>query len=140
MKVIIKMIALSREHHLSLVLANQCINAVKYKTMLEQEKLRQKVYDNFTKDYETHFLTEERFIFTPLIEQNTNLKIIAIQLTQEHKTLLTLAKNIVINKDLLLEFGLLLKKHTRLEDREVFPYIEQHLNPQQLQKIQHAYD
>ncbi|SFV55100.1 hypothetical protein MNB_SUP05-5-337 [hydrothermal vent metagenome] len=63
-----------------------------------------------------------------------------VGLVKEHQILLQLAKDINKNNDLLEEFGILLKTHTRLEDRELFPQLTKYLNTEQLHKIQQNYD
>jgi hemerythrin-like domain-containing protein len=138
MKIIPEIIGLAKEHHTSLTLANQCINTAKFKTDEEQNSLCDKISKTFETNFHNHFLIEETFIFQPLIEQDTALKKIALQLKNEHPILLKQSKNIK-NKHLL-EFGTLLKQHTRLEDRELFPQLTQYLSTEQLQKIQKNYD
>jgi hemerythrin-like domain-containing protein len=139
MKIIPEIKSLTREHHTSLTLANQCINTAKLKTAKEQNSLYDEISKTFESDFHNHFLIEETFIFQPLIEQDTPLKEVVLQLKSEHKILLNQSKNINNNKDLI-EFGTLLKEHTRLEDREVFPQLTQYLSTEQLQKIQQNYD
>ena len=135
MKIIPEIITLAKEHHQSLVLANKCINTVKNKSVEEIQNLCQEINHSFAKDWSQHFLIEENTIFQPLLEKNTPLNSIIKQLIAEHKTLLQLAKDLNKNNHLLAEFGLLLKTHTRLEDRELFPYLAQYLTAEQLQKI-----
>ncbi len=137
MKIIPEIIGLAREHHQSLLLANKCINAEKSKQAEEIAGLCQQITETFSRDFLRHFDVEEQFVFNLL--NDTPLYSKVSQLKKEHKILLNLAKELQQKPSLLSEFGLLLKNHTRMEDREVFPFLTEFLTMQQLQDIKNQY-
>ena len=126
---------LAREHHKSLVLASKCTNIANSKNQEAILAFCLNITNTFIYDWQRHFAIEEEFIFSLLIKQNTDLTHIVLQLQQEHKELINLAKKLSKSPVLLSEFGLLLKNHTRIEDREIFPHLTKYLTKKQLQNI-----
>ncbi|SMN13814.1 hypothetical protein BHECKSOX2_1005 [Bathymodiolus heckerae thiotrophic gill symbiont] len=115
MKIPKQLITLTKEHHLSLSLANKAINA---KKLDNEMAICQQIAKNFKRDFLSHFSFEEQYIL-PLLKQNNQQD--CQRIINEHKQLLKLAKD--INANNLLEFGALLKTHTRFEDRVLFKQI-----------------
>jgi hemerythrin len=115
MKIHKQLIALTKEHHLSLSLANKAINA---KNLGNEDAICQLIIETFEQDFLAHFNFEEQYIL-PLLMQNNQQD--CQRIVDEHKLLLALAKN--INTDTLLKFGALLREHTRFEDRVLFKQI-----------------
>ncbi|MDC9714792.1 MAG: hemerythrin domain-containing protein [Gammaproteobacteria bacterium] len=115
MKIPKQLIALTKEHHLSLSLANKAINA---KKLGNEVAICQQIAENFEQDFLSHFNFEEQYIL-PLLTQNNQPD--CQRIISEHRQLLRLAKD--INTDNLLKFGELLKTHTRFEDRVLFKQI-----------------
>ncbi len=110
-----QLIALTKEHHISLLLANNAINA---KKLDNEDAMCQLITKTFKLDFLDHFNFEEQYIL-PLLMQNNQQN--CQHIVNEHKLLLKLAKN--INTDTLLKFGELLRNHTRFEDRVLFTKI-----------------
>ena len=115
MKIPQQLIALTKEHHLSLSLANKAINA---KNLGNEGAICRLIIKTFEQDFLAHFNFEEQYIL-PLLIQNNQQD--CQRIVDEHKLLLELAKN--INSATLLKFGVLLKEHTRFEDRVLFKKI-----------------
>ncbi len=135
MKVIKEIVGLAREHHLSLVLANKCINTSKSDNAGDIKNLCEQISKTFTANWQQHFDIEEQTIFLPLIESNSGLAKMVSLLKKEHTTLNNLAKNLLTDNNLLAEFGELLRSHTRTEDRQLFPHLKNHLTSEQLKDV-----
>ncbi len=110
-----QLIALTKEHHLSLSIANKAINA---KKLNNETAICQLITETFERDFLKHFNFEEQYILPLLIQKHQKD---CQRIIDEHKLLLRLAKN--INTKNLSEFGQLLKAHTRFEDRTLFTQI-----------------
>ena len=67
---------LSREHHLSLVLANKAIKTAKNNDKLQIKVLCEQIAQAFNNRWEAHFIKEELFIFS-LFEGKYRPKLIA---------------------------------------------------------------
>ncbi|GBE07286.1 bacteriohemerythrin [bacterium BMS3Bbin11] len=134
MKIEKELLVLAREHHVSLVLANRVINTVKSKNQSEINSLCLNINKYFAKYFKDHFETEETLILYPLMNTDKNSKDICKRLIKEHDDLIYLSSSLADKPELLLEFGQLLKLHTRAEDREIFPNINA-LSKKQLQAI-----
>lgn len=123
MKIATELLTLTREHHTSLSLANKCVNTVKSSDNKAIQALCLSISKSFKPDFFEHFETEETTIFKPLMNKTSSLSILCKQLISEHQQLYQMADNLPENPASLLEFGQLLKSHTRMEDKEVFPNI-----------------
>jgi hemerythrin-like domain-containing protein len=117
---------LSREHHGSLVMAKKIAEMVGQgddATLLEAiETVKQ--YNN--DELEEHFQHEERTIFTPIFNHYQEHVGLATRLLKEHGLIRQLVPNLALQtaKHDLAEFAEVLKNHTRLEERELFPLVE----------------
>ncbi len=123
MKIPEDLLILTKEHHIALSLANKCINTAKYGSIDEIDSLCSDISEKFVKEFDCHFNTEEKTIFELLKYKSEKLLQICNKLTIEHKKLKQLANDLVYNTGSLSNFGLLLKQHARLEDRELFPNV-----------------
>ncbi|RUA04081.1 MAG: hypothetical protein DSY43_07145 [Gammaproteobacteria bacterium] len=123
MKIANELLTLTREHHISLSLGNKCVNTAKSNNNTEIKKLCTQVSKVFRKTFAEHFETEELTIFTPLKGKSDALLKLCNQLFDEHQQLYSLAESLHNHPERLLNFGNLLKSHSRLEDRELFPKI-----------------
>jgi hemerythrin-like domain-containing protein len=145
MKRIEQLQSLSREHHLSLVLANKAIKIAKFGDEMEMKVFCQQVADEFEGRWEAHFRTEEHAIFAVIEDKYQHIltetspedaKLVAL-LKQQHQQMRTLSTNMQQGRiDQLAEFGQLLRDHTRLEERRLFPLISQLFNSQELAQIE----
>ncbi|HIF88871.1 MAG TPA: hemerythrin domain-containing protein [Candidatus Thioglobus autotrophicus] len=77
----------------------------------------------FKASFQAHFHTEEVTIFAALKDKSPELNTLCAQLVDEHQQLHQMAKDLKNRPELLAEFGVLLKTHSRAEDRQLFPYI-----------------
>jgi hemerythrin-like domain-containing protein len=147
MKRIEQLRSLSMEHHLSLVLANKAINTAKKGDESAIKALCQQIAEEFNSRWDLHFAKEEQTIFA-IFMTNYHIRLIAEghedarlveQLTEQHNQLRTLS-NAMREGDTkaLAHFGQLLRDHTRLEERRLFPLISELFTPQELNKVAKA--
>ncbi|MEH6651334.1 MAG: hemerythrin domain-containing protein [Motiliproteus sp.] len=134
MKRIDQLQQLSRDHHQALVLANRCNKAA---TTADPEICHQQwltVRNKFVAELLPHFRIEEQTIIKPLIRlQNSTL---LDQLLHEHGLMQACVfDNASSEIERLKLFGKLLSDHVRFEERQLFPYLEQHLTNEELAQI-----
>ncbi len=120
MKIPKELISLTREHHQSLCMANKAINTSKSNDAKSIAALCEELCNSFETQLLAHFTFEEDVLLPLLYEHYPHE---CERIKKEHKKLIILANN--LNADTLLEFGELLKTHTRFEDRELFTYMSQ---------------
>lgn len=137
MKITDELLTLTREHHQSLSLGNNAVNVHKAGDKAKIKALCLKIAQTFKLAYKQHFETEEQTIFALLKDKSDDLNVLCTQLTNQHQQLYQLAQDLPSQPELLLEFGTLLKTHTRTEDRVLFPNITL-LSNEQRQAIQTA--
>ena len=127
---------LSMEHHLSLSLAARAIKTANTGEQNEIKLLCEKIINDYTVVWRKHFDNEEQTIFIPYSNRSPEIDQLCKQLTQEHQQFDTFIEQMKSgNTDVLLEFGTLLKTHTRLEERELFPRISEVLSKIELDEI-----
>lgn len=127
---------LSMEHHLSLSLAARAIKTANAGEQDEIKLLCEKIVNDYNAVWRKHFDNEEQAIFIPYSERGPEIDQLCKQLTQEHQQFDTFIGQMKSgNTDVLLEFGTLLKTHTRLEERELFPRISEALSKTELDEI-----
>ncbi|MFK5987009.1 MAG: hemerythrin domain-containing protein [Pseudomonadota bacterium] len=148
MKRIEQLQILSKEHHQSLVLSQKAIKASNSGDMELISLLCKKIVNDFPSVWKLHFQIEEESIFNDfeqrsILENNSseNEKLQQIiqlckKLQQEHLIMVEYYEQMKAgNYQLLGEFGILLKQHTRTEERQLFPLLENFLSPEELNKV-----
>ncbi len=141
MKRIEQLRSLSKEHHLSLVLASKALKAAKSGDKTAVEQLCQQVADEFDCHWDEHFKKEERTIFSIIEDKYKNLLAeenvdLHIRLRKQHDQMRKMADEMKKGRiDQLAEFGQLLKDHTRLEERVLFPLISALFTAKELDAI-----
>ena len=135
---------LSMEHHLSLVLANTSIKTARSKDKAKIKALCEQIAQEFDIRWEAHFIKEELSIFA-IFEDKYRAQLIAeghedagltALLREQHNQMRTLSANMTDGRtDQLEDFGILLRDHTRLEERRLFPLISELFNAEELQVI-----
>jgi len=128
---------LSREHHGSLVMAKNIAEIAESGSeadLLEAIKTVTKYNDD---ELELHFQHEERTIFSLIFRQYKEHIGIATTLLKEHGLIRMLIPKLTPEtaREDLAEFALVLKNHTRMEERELFPIIESLFSDEQLDAI-----
>jgi len=147
MKRIKQLQPLSRDHHLSLVLAQYAIKMSQSDNAEIIALSCKKIVKDYPEVWRKHFQIEEDNIFK-LFEDNPKdnntiephrweeLKNLCQQLQHEHRQMDGYYEQMKLGHyECLSAFGQLLKQHTRTEERQLFPQLEQVLSQQELDTI-----
>jgi hemerythrin-like domain-containing protein len=144
MKRIEQLRPLSMEHHLSLVLANKAIKTAKHGDITEIKMLCQQIAEAFDTRWETHFIKEEHSIFSlfnakyrsQLLSDAPEDAELVNQLISQHNQMRLMSTNMLNGHTEQLEaFGIMLRDHTRLEERRLFPLISDIFSIEELDTI-----
>jgi len=132
-----QLIKLSREHHGSLSMAKKISNIAANGTDEELLEAIEIVKEYNKSELEEHFQHEERTIFALIFSDYKEHIGIATVLLKEHGYIRQLIPRMTLEtaKEDLAEFGKMLKEHTRLEERELFPLIEELFSKEQMDAI-----
>jgi len=131
-----ELVVLSREHHQSLRLAKKCLDSAGLKDESVCIALCEHIVAIFDEEWERHFQVEECSIFSPGREKGSELSRLCLELAEQHQQMREMVGLMKPgNCQLLEEFGSLLKSHTRIEERELFPLVEELFTKDQLQLI-----
>ncbi len=132
------------EHHLSLVLANKAIKTAESEDKVAIEKLCDEIASEFDQRWEAHFIKEELSIFSIfedkyriqlMIEASDNAELTE-RLREQHNQMRTMSAAMCEGRtDQLAEFGSLLRDHTRLEERVLFPLISELFTMEELDQV-----
>jgi len=118
------LVALSREHHTALTLANRLKKAVLSGDQSRIEEARRNVVVRFAAELEPHF-TEEELTLLPRLSALGEIDLVERTL-DEHRRLRALVRKLAdpgathAAGECLAEFGDLLTTHVRFEERELF--------------------
>ncbi len=136
MKRIPQLHPLSMEHHLSLALANKAIKTARSGDEEAMLALAREIADDFPNRWDRHFRNEEESIFHMLDQHNDGPARQTAELRRQHDEMRQMARRLGAGDTSLLEpFGILLRDHTRLEERELFPIAEQLLSDEELDEV-----
>jgi hemerythrin-like domain-containing protein len=131
---------LSHDHHQGLILAQQLKKgAPQYKGMpstLEDKK--DYTISFYNTELVKHFQDEEVILFPAVRNKNDELDKKIAEIISEHRKMELLVKDLEKTlqlENVLDEFGWLLEKHIRKEERELFMEIEKVLSEEELQVI-----
>lgn len=125
-------VSISREHHATLLFCWKLRQGVKL--AIEKERIGQYVSWFWDTHLQPHFETEERLLFT-----ETGFKKIK-QALDEHQQILALCQELaqVTTNDFydkVAQLADLVDRHTRYEERELFPWIEDNFDEERLVRI-----
>ncbi len=128
---------LSREHHQSLVMAKRIAEVAESGDDAAISEAIETVKNYYESELEVHFQHEERTIFAPIFKQYREHIGIATQLLKEHGAIRMLMPKLHLAsaREDLAEFATMLKNHTRMEERELFPLIESLFSEAQLDAV-----
>lgn len=128
---------LSREHHGSLVMAKNISGVAQNGNEVALLNAIETVKNYYDDELEVHFQHEERTIFSLIFKDYKEHIGLAMPLLKEHGYIRQLIPSMTIEtaKQDLAEFGLILKNHTRTEERELFPLIEEIFTKEQLDAV-----
>ncbi|MCF6189233.1 MAG: hemerythrin domain-containing protein [Cocleimonas sp.] len=128
---------LSREHNGSLVMAKKITKVVENgsdEELLDAIALVKKYNDD---ELEEHFQHEEHTIFAPIFKEFKEHVELAKPLLKEHGYLRMLIPQMTPEtaRQDLAEFAVILERHTRIEERELFPIIESLFTDEQMDAV-----
>lgn len=128
---------ISREHQHTLSLAQQIIRAVQADDDELMDALSKKAHTFYERELKPHFQQEEDSFFRILSQEYSEHQDLVDGYLDEHKILRKLASQLddLSSHQQLEAFALLLKSHTRREERELFPMIETCFTEAQLQAV-----
>ncbi len=127
---------LSMEHHLSLALANKAIKAARSGDEVAMQQLSKEIAADFPTRWDKHFQNEETTIFSMLEAQHDGPANMTAELRRQHDEMRKMATQLGAGDTSVLEdFGILLRDHTRMEERELFPIAEEKLTRRQLDEV-----
>ena len=131
---------LSHDHHQGLILAQQLKKgAPQYKGMPSTLKDKKDYTISFyNTELVKHFQDEEEILFPAVKNKNDDLDKKIAEIISEHRKMETLIRDLEKTDQLenvLDDFGQLLEKHIRKEERELFVEIEKVLSEEELQVI-----
>jgi len=132
--------SLSHDHHQGLILAQQLKKgAPQYKGMPSTLEAKKEYTLTFYKsELVKHFKDEEEILFPAVKKRNAKIDNLIEDIINEHRKMESLIKELEETLELenkLDEFGRLLEKHIRKEERELFVEIERILSKEELLKI-----
>jgi hemerythrin-like domain-containing protein len=127
---------LSREHHQSLVLAKKCIDISRSNDMALISAQCKQIVQNFDEIWESHFTIEEQVLFKLASSYSDQLQRLCDDLVSQHQLLREIKQQMQQdNYSSLEKFGMILKTHTRTEERELFPQVERFFNQDELSEL-----
>ncbi|EEG09766.1 hemerythrin domain-containing protein [Pseudogulbenkiania ferrooxidans] len=121
------LVPLSHEHHHNLSFAQRLRRACSDADAAGCEALIENFRQHYAAPLEQHFQLEETWL-RPHLDEATSARLLA-----EHQELRALAAEPATNPASLAEA---LISHVRFEERELFPWLEQHLPPELLAELQ----
>lgn len=128
---------LSHEHHGSLSMALKISKASKSDEESELLAAIDTVQHYYNEELELHFQHEEQTIFSTIFKHYKEHIGVATTLLKEHGYLRVLIQRLTLEtaqKDLA-DFAQMLKDHTRVEERELFPIIQDLFTDEQLDVV-----
>lgn len=125
---------LSDDHHQGLVLARTAKRAAKGEGDLSVAEAWEAVLNKFEQELETHFQIEEGFLTQPMRDAGEGD--VVTQLLEEHQVLRGFVDlETERTADTLEQFGVLLEKHIRFEERIFFELAQEHLDEETLAQV-----
>jgi hemerythrin-like domain-containing protein len=133
-----ELINLSREHHQSLRLAKKCMDIASAGEAENCQAQCKEIISIFDQEWDRHFRNEETTIFSITDNLDGSIHELGKQLAMQHDRMREMARLMSEGQtdcSLLEDFGVLLRDHTRLEEREFFPLVEQQFSAEQMKRI-----
>ncbi len=128
---------LSREHHGSLSMALKISKIAESGSEEALAEAIETIKAYYKDELEEHFQHEEQTIFVHIFQQYREHVPMATSLLKEHGFLRILVQRIKPEtaKEDLMDFATVLKNHTRVEERELFPIIEKLFTDEQMDAV-----
>lgn len=128
---------LSQEHHDSFAMVNDIARTAQEGSDEQLAQAIQTVQQYYNNELEIHFQHEERTIFAPIFKQYREHIGLATHLLKEHGYLRLLIQRMELSnaKKDLADFAEVLKRHTEIEENELFPLVESLFTDEQLAAV-----
>ncbi|MBB5334282.1 hemerythrin domain-containing protein [Chryseobacterium koreense] len=125
-------VPISREHHATLLFCWKLRKGVKAE--VQPERMNRYINWFWKHHLEHHFQSEEQLLFLDVEDEMVNRGL------NEHRLIIAKINEINVRTEeksypLYLELADLIDDHTRFEERQLFPYLENKLSVEELQKI-----
>jgi hemerythrin-like domain-containing protein len=126
---------LSRDHHVALIVARQLIKAEQADALAAASR-----FVGFLARHElVHFALEESLLL-PAMPDEPRAQALTQRMLEDHEYLRLAARRLddalqPASPEYLHELGRRLRSHVQMEERELFPYIEQTLDPARLEEL-----
>ena len=128
---------LSAEHRDALVFAEEIAKVAAEGNDAELAEGVERVNRYYESELEEHLQHEEQTIFAPLVQQHKEHIELCITLGKEHGFLRTVVEEMTLEtaKKDLADFALVLKNHSLVEEKELFPLLETLFTEEQLDAV-----
>ncbi len=138
------LVPVSRDHHEGLLLAvrlQQGENALLKLWSHDTAWQARAVVDFYQEHLVRHFAVEEEKVFPTAQQSVAEAAPIVTKLLEQHEWFRSTApamkgREEAVTRDELVTFGQRLEEHIRIEDRELFPLMEEHIEPSVLEKLE----
>ncbi len=129
------LVPLSHDHHDSLVFA---LRIKKYITKVDHKIMQQYILHHWESVMKNHF-KEEEGCFLSVVDPQHEL---IVHFTEDHKAIREYIRQLGTDspdfEKIARAFSEKLNQHIRFEERQLFPFLQEHLSDQQLEAIGHA--
>lgn len=136
------LIRLSHDHHHGLALALRCrkqaLGQMKPMGMEGLKERATEVRNFFAQSLERHFLAEEGILFPAIDARSPESHSVIEALIEDHQKIRSAAQSLENRVDVaknLFDFGDLLERHIRREERELFPLFEKHVTEDEAKRV-----
>jgi hemerythrin-like domain-containing protein len=128
---------LSAEHREALVFADEMAKIAAEGSEAELAEGVERVNRYYESELEEHLQHEEQTIFAPLVQQHKEHIELCITLGKEHGFLRTVVEEMTLEtaKKELADFAQVLKNHSLMEEKELFPLLETLFTEEQLDAV-----
>jgi len=132
-----QLLKLSKEHYDSILMADKLARIAESGNKSELAEGVDLIKKYNETELETHLQHEERTIFATLIQEHQEHTELCITLGKEHGFMRTIVEKITLEtaKEDIADFARVLKKHSLMEEHELFPIIESVFSKEQLDAV-----
>lgn len=125
MKICAQLQKLSQDHLDALVFAEEIAKTAEEGSDVELTEGIERVRKYYDRELEEHLQHEEQTIFAPLVQQHPAHIELCITLGKEHGFIRTVIEELTLEtaKKNLADFALVLRNHSLMEERELFPLL-----------------
>ncbi|GAB6283726.1 MAG: hypothetical protein STSR0008_25290 [Ignavibacterium sp.] len=138
------LIKLSKDHHQGLIVAQLLKkDAPKFRDLPDDLNGKTKYAINFYEnELKNHFALEENILIPFILKRNKNIDVLCNQILEEHKVIFNKFEDIknYFDEDKLDKIGILLSRHIRKEERELFELIQENFSDEELNQLDEKFN